>query len=298
MNKVENVLVVAAGKAINELTCGAAQIGSRVTLVYAGARDSAMNSDKAYYLGDRPFFSCGPAAAKLALAEKPQLVLLDSSKDSLLVASHIAAAFGTSVQTNTASILVGDGIITDKLVYGGAAVKTEKSSGAAVVCVSPGVFSQGAANAVADISDVLCEGDERIKVLETRAKAASSVNLSLAKKIVGVGRGLADEEALKTCRSFAESIGAELGCTRPICEERSWMEKERYIGVSGAVVQPECYIAVGISGQVQHIVGINKSGTIIAIDKNEAAPIFKSCDYGIVGDLHKIVPQLQQLIEE
>lgn len=64
------------------------------------------------------------------------------------------------------------------------------------------------------------------------------------------------------------------------------------------MVQPECYIAVGISGQVQHIVGINKSGTIIAIDKNEAAPIFKSCDYGIVGDLHKIVPQLQQLIEE
>lgn len=298
MSKVKNVWVVAAGSAIAELTSGAAQYGETVTLVYTGDKDAAVNADKAYYLGEGSFALCGAAAAKLVAEAKPELVLLSATKDGGLVAAQIAAVCGTSVQTDAGEITVdGDAVVTSKMVYGGAATKTEKSGKVAVVCVAAGVFSAGESKAVAEVVDVAVEADSKIKLVEKRAKAGSAVNLSAAKKVVGVGRGLADENALADCRKLASLIGAEVGCTRPICEERNWMARELYIGVSGVVIKPECYVSIGISGQVQHVVGVNKSGVIIAIDKNEDAPIFKACDYGIVGDLHKIVPALNKLIE-
>lgn len=298
MDKVKNVWVIASGYAINELTSGAAQYGETVTLVYAGNRDDAVNADKAYYLGDGFFAAYAAEIAALVAREKPELVILNSGRDGRLIGAHIAVACGTSVQTDAAEIIVENkAVITSKMVYGGAATRTEKSGAVAVVCVGPGVMSAGEVKPATEIVELNASADSRVKLIEKRAKTGNAVNLSAAKKVVGVGRGLKDEDDLKACKKLADTVGAEVGCTRPICEERRWMEKERYIGVSGAVVQPDCYFAIGISGQVQHVVGINKSGTIIAIDKNEAAPIFKACDYGIVGDLHKIVPALQKLIE-
>lgn len=95
------------------------------------------------------------------------------------------------------------------------------------------------------------------------------------------------------CRkAWARSSAAPV----PWQRRKQWLPKERYIGVSGAMLKPETYIAVGISGQIQHVVGISSAGTIIAVDKNEAAPIFKYCDYGIAGDLRKIIPALTALI--
>lgn len=303
MNKLKNVWVIASGTAINELCCGAAQYGEQVTLVYAGQRESAVNADKAYYLGSlgaqHSFASYAGAVARLVAQEKPELVLLNGGRDGRLLAAHIAAACGTSVQADAAELtLTEEGVVTSKMVYGGAAIKTERSGSVAVVCVGAGVFAAGECRAAAQIVDVAAECDERIKMLGKSAGTASAVNLAAAKKVLGVGRGLADTDDLELCKKLSDTIGAEMGCTRPVCEERGWMDRERYIGVSGAVVQPECYIAIGVSGQVQHVVGVNKSGVIIAIDKNEAAPIFNACDYGIVGDLKKIVPALQKLIEE
>ncbi|MEG1758712.1 MAG: electron transfer flavoprotein subunit alpha/FixB family protein [Oscillospiraceae bacterium] len=302
MEKIKNVWVVASGvSTINELTCGAARLGDKVTLIYAGERASAVNADKAYYLGgigaDASFVSYIPTVAAMAADSRPELILLDSSKNGRLAASFIAVACGTAVQTDASEIEVSGGaVLTKKMVYGGAATKTEKSGGTAVVCVGAGVFSAGEAKPAAEIEDVSVAADSRVKFIVKREKAGVNVNLAAAKRVVGVGRGLGDETDLALCRDFAALLGAELGCTRPICEERQWMPKETYIGVSGVMVQPELYVAIGISGQVQHVVGINKSGTIIAIDKNEASPIFKACDYGIVGDLRKVVPALAKLM--
>jgi electron transfer flavoprotein alpha subunit len=88
------------------------------------------------------------------------------------------------------------------------------------------------------------------------------------------------------------ALGAELGCSRPIAETEKWMERERYIGVSGVMLKPEIYLALGISGQIQHMVGALGSQTILAVNKDKNAPIFQYVDYGIVGDLNKVVPAL------
>ncbi|HBR09149.1 MAG TPA: electron transfer flavoprotein subunit alpha, partial [Clostridiales bacterium] len=126
----------------------------------------------------------------------------------------------------------------------------------------------------------------------------AKVNLPAAKRVIGVGRGFSNEEDLELARDLAKAIGAEIGCTRPIAEESKWMPRETYIGVSGVMLKPELYFAIGLSGQVQHTVGINQSGTIIAINKDKEAPIFRYADYGIVGDLRKILPQLSGLLKK
>jgi len=298
MDKLKKVWAVSSGNKINELTTVAAQYGESVTLVYSGDKSAAVNADIAYYLGEGFFTAYATEIAKLVAEEKPELVILGSGVDSRLVAAYIAVACGTSVQTDVAELSVEDSaVITSKMVYGGVANMIEKSGNVAVVCVGPALMVPGEIKPVKELIELNLAENKEIKLIEKRTKVSSSVNLSAAKKIVGIGRGLADEDALADCKKLAETIGAEMGCTRPICEEKRWMGKEFYIGVSGVFAQPDVYISIGISGQVQHVVGINKSGTIIAIDKNESAPIFKVCDYGIVGDLHKIVPALQKLIE-
>ena len=301
MKKVEKVLVAARGGNIVKLTCAAAQYGRNVTLIYAGDKEDGVNADKAYYIGslkDESLSSCAAALAELIKEERPELVLLDSGRDGRLLAAHIAAACGTSVQTDALEIFLDEGgVRTSKMIYGGAAIKTEESSSMAVVCIGAEAIASGTALPAENIKEVTLRPDTRIKTLDKKANGGFPVNLAAAKKVVGVGRGLADLDDLASCQRLADAIGADIGCTRPVCEERKWMARERYIGVSGQTVRPECYLAIGISGQIQHVVGINKSGTIIAIDKNESAPIFKACDYGIVGDLHKIVPALQKMIE-
>jgi electron transfer flavoprotein alpha subunit len=91
---------------------------------------------------------------------------------------------------------------------------------------------------------------------------------------------------------LAGLMEAEVGCSRPVAEGLNWLPLERYVGISGAIVKPELYLAVGISGQVQHMVGINQSRVIVAINKDKQAPMFKQADYGIVGDLNKVLPLL------
>jgi len=104
--------------------------------------------------------------------------------------------------------------------------------------------------------------------------------------------GIAKEEDRAMARALCEALGAELGCSRPIAESEKWMEHERYIGISSVMPKPEIYISIGISGQIQHMVGVKDAGKIIVINKDKNAPIFDYADYGIVGDLYKVIPAL------
>ncbi|MCL1848011.1 MAG: FAD-binding protein, partial [Coriobacteriia bacterium] len=113
-----------------------------------------------------------------------------------------------------------------------------------------------------------------------------------ASRVVGGGRGFGAEADLGLARDLAAALGAELACSRPITESENWMARERYIGVSGAVIKPELYFAVGISGQIQHMVGVSQARTIVAINKDKNAPVFKHADVGIVGDLYDLLPAL------
>ena len=116
--------------------------------------------------------------------------------------------------------------------------------------------------------------------------------MTSAKTVIGVGRGLSSGERLPLIRELAAALEAEIGCTRPVAEENGWLTREHNIGISGAAIRPNLYLALGISGQIQHMVGVNEARTIAAVNKDENAPIFKSCDIGIVGDLAQILPEL------
>lgn len=120
------------------------------------------------------------------------------------------------------------------------------------------------------------------------------MELDKARLVVSVGRGIGSQENIAIAKTLADAIGAEIACSRPVAENEKWMEHERYVGISNLMLKPELYLAVGISGQIQHMVGANGAQTIVAINKDKNAPIFQFADYGIVGDLFKILPALTQ----
>ena len=147
---------------------------------------------------------------------------------------------------------------------------------------------------------------ERISVgidaaqVRTRAEAPfqdskGEVDLSSAEIIVSVGRGIKEEDNIALARELAEAIGGELAASRPICDN-GWLPLERQIGSSGQTVSPKLYLALGISGAIQHVVGMKASKTIVAINRDPTAPIFEIADYGIAGDLFEVVPALTKAL--
>ena len=122
-------------------------------------------------------------------------------------------------------------------------------------------------------------------------EAKQAVDLSQAERIVAVGRGIKGQEHLKLAQDLAKAMGAELAASRPICDA-GWLPMDRQIGSSGQTVAPKLYVALGISGAIQHLVGMKGARTIVAINKDPEAPIFEIADYGIVGDLFEVVPAM------
>ena len=122
-------------------------------------------------------------------------------------------------------------------------------------------------------------------------EAKQAVDLSQAERIVAVGRGIKTQENIAVAQQLADAFGAELAASRPICDN-GWLPMERQIGSSGQTVAPKLYVAVGISGAIQHLVGMKGSRTIVAINKDADAPIFEVADYGIAGDLFDVAPAL------
>jgi len=122
-------------------------------------------------------------------------------------------------------------------------------------------------------------------------ESAQAVDLSAAERIVAVGRGIQEESNLALVQELAAALGAEVAASRPICDN-GWLPMDRQVGSSGQTVAPKLYVALGISGAIQHLVGMKGSKTIVAINKDASAPIFEIADYGIVGDLFEVVPAL------
>ena len=128
-------------------------------------------------------------------------------------------------------------------------------------------------------------------------ESAQTVDLSAASLIVSVGRGIKEKANLPIVEELAAALGAELAASRPICDN-GWLPMERQVGSSGQTVSPKVYIAVGISGAIQHLVGMKGSKAVVAINKDENAPIFEVADYGIVGDLFEVVPALTAAVRK
>ncbi len=140
-------------------------------------------------------------------------------------------------------------------------------------------------------------GEIRMTPEDPFQEAKASVDLTKSEVIVAVGRGIKSEENLALAQQLADVLGADLAASRPICDS-DWLPIDRQIGSSGQTVAPKLYIALGISGAIQHIVGMKNSGTIVAINKDSEAPIFDIADYGIVGDLFEAVPVMVEEIKK
>lgn len=232
------------------------------------------------------------AVAELLKASDAKLIVFDASPQSRLLAGQVAAGLGVS-PVNVAEIVTSDPLVVARMSYGGLAVATEQiTAPVAVLVVAAGALAPSVAPGVGASEVVILAARQGLTVIETRAKAGESVDLGAAKRVVGVGRGFAAEADLELARQLATTLGAEVACSRPIAEGVNWMPAERYLGVSGSTIKPDLYLAIGISGQIQHLVGVNHSRVIVAINKDKNAPIFANADFGVVADLYQLLPEL------
>jgi len=163
--------------------------------------------------------------------------------------------------------------------------------------ISSDKLQKGGSAMIADASLDLSGVQVRTKVLEIFEGVKGKVDLTKADIIVSVGRGIKEKDKMPVVEEFAKTLGAELAASRPVCDD-GWLPIDRQIGSSGQTVSPKLYVAVGISGAIQHIVGMKGSRVIVAINKDERAPIFDLADYGIVGDLFEVVPALTAAVRE
>jgi len=170
------------------------------------------------------------------------------------------------------------------------------------VSVQAGAFradqlAPGAAPAPVERPPVALEASQiRTRPLERFQESKRTVDLSSAELIVAVGRGIKGPENLPLVEKLAQALGAELAASRPVCDS-GWLPLERQVGSSGQTVAPKMYLAVGISGAIQHLVGMKGARTVVAINKDASAPIFEIADYGIVGDLFEVVPALTEALQ-
>ncbi|MDF2873756.1 MAG: fixB [Sporomusa sp.] len=264
----------------------------------------AAGADKVYVVkGNNPWpESYAKAVADIVVKEEAQVVLVGGTLRGKDLAATVAATLKAGLVTDALSIsYVNDAIETTRLVYGGLAVRTESVVLPALVTIPARTFPEATAQGVGPGEVVTVEtanADARVAITNVCPIVRHGADIAAADRVVCVGRGLNKKEDLALVEALAAAVGAEIGCTRGISEDYHWLPNDRYIGISGQKVKPELYIGMGISGQVQHVVGVRDSKVIVAIDTNEKAPIFEAADYGIVGDLYEVVPLLTKALQK
>lgn len=238
--------------------------------------------------------------AELVEGEGASSLLIGATPCGRELAARVAAYLQCALVSDAAEVrFTGNGLETERMIYGGGVVQTELINGFGVVTLAAGRCQAELANS--SNSQVIIREvvpDARIQLVETVPIVREGADLCKADRVVCAGLGVDRKEDLKILEDLAEALGAAVGCTRPVADDKRWMPSDTYIGISGAVVNPQLYIGVGVSGQVQHTVGIRDSKVIVAINNDEKAPIFKSADYSLVGDLYEVVPLLAAAVRQ
>jgi len=240
------------------------------------------------------------ALAALVAAESPSHVVFPHTYQTRDYAPSLAARLDRALATDCIAVKSGAGApVFVRPMFQGKVNADVVLDGAAphLVTFQIGAFRADAVkkgSAAAPVRQVAASVDAsaiRQKPEAPFREAKQAVDLSQAERIVSVGRGIKNEEHIAVAKSLAEALGAELAASRPICDA-GWLPMERQVGSSGQTVAPKLYLALGISGAIQHVVGMKGARTIVAINKDPDAPIFEIADYGIAGDLFEIVPAL------
>ncbi len=301
-----------------ESIAAAQQLGQPVTVLVPGAGVSSVATELAAaqvqevvtleHAALEPYTSDGyTAALQAALGQlSPALVVLPHTYQTRDFAPKLAARMDRTLITDvTALKTVGGETAFVRPVFQGKLTADVVPLGPAphLITCQIGAFradqaARGAAPApVRKLEAAIDASAVRQKPDAPFQEAKQSVDLSQAPRIVAVGRGIKGPEHLPLVQQLADALGAEIAASRPICDS-GWLPMERQVGSSGQTVAPKLYLALGISGAIQHLVGMKGSGTIVAINKDPDAPIFEVADYGIVGDLFEVVPAMIEALKQ
>jgi electron transfer flavoprotein alpha subunit len=237
----------------------------------------------------------------LAQQYQPEIILVGASKRGKELAPRLAARLKTGCAADCISLNIEPGtrsLVVQRVAFSGNALATQVYHTRPQIATVPFGISQKLPEDVARKGEVIKVNPSfrmsRVKVIETRERKKTAVNLEAADIVVSVGRGINKKEDISLIQELAQVLNGEVGCSRPIAADLQWLSEDHWVGLSKHKVRPKLYIAVGISGQIQHIAGIRDARIILAINRDEEAPIFKAADYGLKGDLYQVVPVLTE----
>lgn len=241
------------------------------------------------------------AAEQLVKHAGPSFVVFPHTYEVRDFAPKLATRFGQVLVSDVVAMRSGP-VFVRQLFQGKLnADFSGKGSGPGFVSIQAGAFRADALESgsapVEAVAISLDAGSIRNKPEAPFRESSRAVDLTAAEIIVSVGRGIKEKDNIPVVEELAKALGGELAASRPICDS-GWLPMERQVGSSGQTVAPKVYMAVGISGAIQHLVGMKGSKTIVAINKDENAPIFEVADYGIIGDLFEVVPALVEEIKK
>ena len=260
-------------------------------------------ADVVYVTGPLERDAAGWAAALGAViaAAPPRLVLIGGTKTGLEVAPRVAercraayAAWAVEIGIDAAN-----GAMTAScMLYGGTGLAMYRFTlPLTVLTAAPGAFevAEFAGRSARAEPVVVADDTAELTVVGERAKPAGGARLQEAKAVVDIGQGVQEREDFETARSLADLLDGQLGCSRPVASGRDWLPE--WLGLSGARVKPELCLTIGISGAIQHVVGIRESRVIAAVNNDETAAIFTQADVGMVNDLHVFLPVLIERLQ-
>jgi electron transfer flavoprotein alpha subunit len=272
-----------------EVAAKAAALGDAVILEPHGPGERASTGALAAALAER------------ATADAPDLILVGATPAGRDLGARLAAKLGRAYASEITDLKVeGGGIVVTRTMYAGKVRATVKASLPAVVSVRPGAFplTAGAPPPATEKVNVAA-GAEKLAFqrFEPTAAATGRVPLAEARVIVSGGRGLKGPENWKMVEALADVLGAALGASRAVTDA-GWRPNEEQVGQTGRTVTPDLYIALGISGAIQHLAGMTSSKVIVAVNKDPDADIFKVADYGVVGDLFEFLPAFTEEVKK
>lgn len=242
-----------------------------------------------------------PALADKAKAEQPRCILVAATRRGRDLAAQLAALLDAPCFSDAQNLrLDNNGLTAETLLYGGIAVKSAGTDAPLVLAtLSAGAYEAAPASQATNISGgevatlpYPAQSDPSARITGRTPRPAQSANLEDAERVVGCGRGFAEESELNAARELASALGAEIACSRPLAEFLKWLPEERYIGISGQQLKPKLYLAVGISGQAQHLYGVRGAKVIVSINKDAECLMHQNADYYINGTWQDVLPAL------
>lgn len=291
--------VAAAGAELAEML-GTDAVALELDEVSAGLRTA---NKVVVVKGERPLEAIADSAAagilEFVKARGLGALLIAETRFGTMVAAKVAARLRIGSLGKGKMLRVDGGrLVLERDVYGGRFTATVASRMPCVAVVQAGTYRAAEASPGPAESVTVTVGEPKVAIAGTKQGPQGEAGIKSALKIVSAGRGFARKEDLVLAQNLASALGASLGCSRPLSSDLGWMEEEAHIGLTGAYVHPQLYLAIGISGQLQHVAGIKDSKVIVAINKDGQAPIFQVADYGIVGDLYDVVPALTKALKQ